>query len=150
MLLKNNSIPKKTHRGCCLYIKIPAQYKFISILLAFIESFTEKLAFNTGDIHNIKLSVDEAANNIIKHSYRNKSGIINAEFSFSDDILKIELIHRGNSFDLSKYSEPDLKKYIKERKKGGFGIYLMKNLMDNIIYASKDGTHRIILIKKKK
>lgn len=145
-----HSIAEKKLNNNFLYIKIPNDKKFIPLLLRVIESFTSNLQFDESDIHNIKLSVDEAVVNIIKHSYAGNPGYITGEMSFSDNTLRIVLIHTGIAFDLSKYSEPDIKRYIKERKKGGFGIYLMKNLMDNILYTSKDGIHKIILIKEKK
>lgn len=132
------------------YIKVPTMNKFIPLFLGLVESFTKSVGFNQNDVHNIKLSVDEATANIIKHSYKNTSGLITGEFSFIDGTLRIVLIHKGIAFDLSKYSEPDIQNYIKERKRGGFGIYLMKNLMDNILYTTKDGIHKIILIKEKK
>ncbi len=134
----------------CFYIKIPTDKKFIPVLLTVTENYAEQAFFDKNDIHNIVLSVDEAAANIIKHSYKNKSGFITGEFTFLENTLRIALIHQGSPFDLSKYSEPDIKKYIKERKKGGFGIYLMKNLMDNILYTSKNGIHKIILVKEKR
>lgn len=134
----------------CFYIKIPTSARFVPVLLALVESYADQSQFTRDDIHNIRLSVDEAIANIIKHAYKHDSGFITGELSFAGNMLRISLIHQGTPFDLSRYSEPDIKRYIKERKKGGFGIYLMKNLMDNILYTSKNGVHKIILIKEKK
>jgi serine/threonine-protein kinase RsbW len=48
---------------------------------------------------------------------------------------------------LLEYEVPDLKKVIEEKRKGGIGILLVKKIMDEIEFESKNGKNTCRLIK---
>jgi serine/threonine-protein kinase RsbW len=54
----------------------------------------------------------------------------------------------GKSFDPNTYSEPDLMQRIKEKKRGGMGVYLIRKLMDQVQYNRKGETNEIRMVKK--
>ena len=91
-------------------------------------------------INAFKLSIDEAATNIIKHAYKyNPDGIIEIRVSTlkEDGHTKfiVDIFDSGISFDSTRYSAPDMKEYFKKLRHGGLGIVLMKKLMDEVDYG---------------
>lgn len=62
--------------------------------------------------------------------------------------LSIEITDKGDAFNLLEYEVPDLKKVIEEKRKGGIGILLVKKIMDEIEFESKNGENTCRLIKK--
>ena len=53
----------------------------------------------------------------------------------------------GKQYDPLAKEDPDVTLSAKERKKGGLGIFMVKNTMDDVTYEYKDGKN-ILTIKK--
>ena len=56
------------------------------------------------------------------------------------------IVDSGNPFDYNSVMDPDLEKYIKERRKGGFGIYLVRQLNDEVRYERNGNINVLTLI----
>lgn len=105
--------------------------------------------FSEEDIHSIKLAVDEAYTNVIKHAYNfDASKNVRIKIDAHDSEFLITLIDEGNSFNADTYTEPNIPERIMLRKRGGVGVYLIHKLMDRVEYR-KDGVHNEILMSKK-
>lgn len=121
--------------------------------LARIRTFVKKQAsaagFNADEANKIVLAVDEACTNIIKHAYKySEFGKINININFNKVRLRISITDEGSHFNSSSVPEPDLKKYYEERRVGGLGMYLMKRLMDEVIYSQFNSKrNKVTLIK---
>jgi len=100
-------------------------------------------------IEGIKLAIDEALTNIIKHAYQFQKGKkIDIRLQFNGDRLTVILRDQGRSFAWGEVSEPDLKRYVREEREDGWGIFLIKNLMDEISYCPLKGEHNeMVMIK---
>ncbi len=122
----------------------------LSEIRDFISSVAKESGFNEEDVGKIILAVDEACTNVIKHAYGESStkGKIYLSVNFASNKLTIVIVDRGLHFEPGKIPEPDLEKYYKEKRKGGFGMFLMRKLMDEVNYDSfDDGKNRVTLSK---
>ena len=61
--------------------------------------------------------------------------------------VEITFIDNGAPYDPLAKADPDTTLSLKERKKGGLGIFMVKKSMDNVSYEYKDGNN-ILTIKK--
>lgn len=61
--------------------------------------------------------------------------------------VEITFIDNGKQYNPLAKPDPDITLAAKERKKGGLGIFMVKNSMDDVSYEYKDG--KIILTIKK-
>lgn len=59
-----------------------------------------------------------------------------------------EISDQGEAFNILTYEVPDLRKVMIEKRKGGLGIILVKKIMDEIEFESKNGTNVCRLIKR--
>ena len=121
--------------------------------LAEIRDFISSAALNAGftkdAIDNIILAVDEACTNIIKHAYKYfPDGEIVLTLKMAKDLFTIEIIDYGNSFEPGLIPNPDLKKYLDQRRVGGLGMYLMKTLMDEVKYKTVPGKFNQVSLSK--
>ena len=99
-------------------------------------------------VDQIILAVDEAATNIIKHALKYdslKEFMIDVETN-SKKIL-IRLIDDGPPFNDKTVPLPDIEKNIKNKKRGGLGIYMMKQTMDEVNFSRKAGKNYTEMIK---
>lgn len=115
----------------------------------FVASYAVKMGFPKEDVDDIRLAVDEAYTNIIKHAYNyDNTQSVEIILKLNDNEFHISLLDYGKTFDPTSYHEPNLKKQIKEKKRGGVGVYLMKKLMDKIEYRKRGQRNEIRMVKK--
>jgi serine/threonine-protein kinase RsbW len=114
----------------------------------FVAAYAKDLGLSDKEIGNIRLAVDEAYTNIIKHAYKNlPSKPVSIELGSTGDQLWISIKDEGESFDPSTYNEPDLKERIKNKQRGGMGVYLIQKLMDNVQYKRSGRMNEIRMVK---
>ena len=97
------------------------------------------------DRYNIELAVQEIAVNIVKHSYAHSSGEILMMVTLSEVPfhLTVVLEDNGISFNPENVPEPRLG----ELQEHGFGLFLVRQLMDKVEYHSENGRNRWRLVK---
>ena len=117
----------------------------------FVGEAARQLGFSEKEIYSIQLAADEASTNIIEHAYAGiDNGTIEIDCSIADDELKIVMRDNGRAFDPSSVPEPNVKADLSERKIGGLGMYLMRKLMDDVVYESfPDAGNTLTMIKRK-
>jgi serine/threonine-protein kinase RsbW len=118
-------------------------------LRSFLQRSLEAYGFSEVDRHQVTLAVEEVCTNLIIHSHAsNPKEVIYLEVKELKKKLAIEITDKGDAFNLLEYEVPDLKKVIEEKRKGGIGIFLVKKIMDEIEFESKNGKNTCRLIKK--
>lgn len=116
----------------------------------FIAEKASNFGFDEKKVSDIRLAVDEACTNIIKHAYHyNDKKSVEIKIGVDEDKLWVSLIDTGDAFDPNKYSKPDLKKQMRSRKRGGVGVYLIRKLMDEVEYLKKDDYNMIRMFKNR-
>ncbi|TYP93396.1 serine/threonine-protein kinase RsbW [Fodinibius salinus] len=129
---------------------VDASTKHLSEVRDFAGEHASAIGFNEQEIANIRLAVDEAYTNIIKHAYHSDNHkTVDIEIGYDDCEFWISLIDTGNAFDPSNYSKPDVRQKIRQKKRGGVGVYLIKKLMDNVEYHTDGSVNTIRMIKKR-
>lgn len=117
-------------------------------LRSFLQLSLKTYGFSEVDRHQLILAVEEVCANLIIHSHAcNPKELIYLEVKELKKKLSIEITDKGDAFNLLEYEVPDLKKVIEEKRKGGIGILLVKKIMDEIEFESKNGENTCRLIK---
>lgn len=101
-------------------------------------------------MNEIVLALDEMCSNLMIHAHNcNPDDQLELHINIpGKGKLIFEIIDDGSSFNINHFQEPDLGNLIHEKRKGGLGIRLVKSIMDNIEYLSKDGKNVCRLTKK--
>jgi anti-sigma regulatory factor (Ser/Thr protein kinase) len=117
----------------------------------FVGEAARQAGFSEKEIYSIQLAADEASTNIIEHAYAEiENGKIEIDCSITGGELKIVMRDNGKSFDPSSVPEPNVKAELSERKIGGLGMYLMRKLMDDVVYESfPNAGNTLTMIKRK-
>ncbi len=99
------------------------------------------------DACDIVLSVDEALTNVIMHGYdeadaRNNDLIyLDLELASQNSTQKVivRVSDHGKQFDIHSVPRPNLQENLSGRRIGGFGVFMMKTLMDTVnVYRNND------------
>ena len=139
-----------TDRNAIHTMSVQASTEHLSEVRDFVAKHARNFGFKKQDVADIRLAVDEAYTNIIKHSYKNDDQkSVDIELGYHGDEFWISLLDTGEAFDPSNYSKPDVRQKIKEKKRGGVGVFLIKKLMDQVEYLNDGTTNEIRMSKKR-
>ncbi len=100
----------------------------------------------------IRLSIEEAVENVVQYAYGTGNGWMEVSTDLNQEtfLLTIELKDAGIPFNPLEQKDPDITLSAEERQIGGLGIFLCKNLMDDISYSYKDGCNVLTMSKNVK
>jgi len=136
---KSNLLNKLTYSISSEKIKIKE-------MRAIIEEVAIKMNFDSEKIHDIKLAVNEAHANIIEHAYNGRSDqVIVFEIFIFENKLEICIMDTGPKID-QKILKTKGKNLI-DLEGSGYGVFLIKTLMDDVSYEMIGDKNRIRLIK---
>lgn len=132
-------------------LRIPSAKRYLGDVRTFVEAYAHQAGFAEHEVEHIKLAADEACTNIIEHAYQNQDqNAIELVISIQEQTFSILLRHRGKPFDAMLYHRPqDLRASLNARKGGGWGVFLMNRLMDEVAYRSENGTNEVLLTKRR-
>ncbi|MBD3180135.1 MAG: anti-sigma factor antagonist [Candidatus Latescibacteria bacterium] len=128
-------------------LKIQADENNLHEIRDFISDICWRIGFSQRETNNTKLAVDEACTNIIKHAYEGRAGEVEVRVEAEPRRIDINLFDQGRSFEWSDVKDPDLDEYVKMGKKGGLGIYLMNQLMDELDYTASPSGNKLHMSK---
>lgn len=116
----------------------------------FVIGVLEEYGLSDVDINKLVLAVDEICANLIIHSHNcNAEEFIELRIKIKKgEGITFEITDQGIGFNASNYAEPDLKDIVKQKKKGGVGLLLVKRIMDNIEFKSENSHNTCRLYKK--
>ncbi len=130
-------------------LSIPSHPKYLHLVRNVMENIVMGMGFSEPECSRMILAFDEACSNIIKHSCGGDPSIaIDITFYVSSDELKVRLRDFGKcgkGFDIEKCAHKD----VKEVTPGGFGVNIIKCVMDTVEYSSCAEEGNVLTISKK-
>jgi sigma-B regulation protein RsbU (phosphoserine phosphatase) len=99
-------------------------------------------------LFKIRLSVEEIIENVVQYAYENGAGYLEISTDREDNILTIRFKDAGKPFNPLEKPDPDITLSATDRPIGGLGIYLCKQLMDDLYYEYKDNCNTLTIKKK--
>ncbi|MDR8392052.1 ATP-binding protein [Aliifodinibius sp. S!AR15-10] len=131
-------------------MRVQASTEHLAEVRNFVAKHAKSFGFKKQDVADIRLAVDEAYTNIIKHAYKHdKNRLVDIKLGYNSNEFWVSLLDSGKTFDPSSYTEPDVREKIKQKKRGGVGVYLIKKLMDDVEYSKEGQLNKIRMTKKK-
>ena len=120
-------------------LRLTAKLKNLDQIRRFVQESSEAFGVAPGDVLNVLLAVDEAVTNIIVHGYAGRGGPLEIEITRSPGALVIRLRDEARPFDPTGVPAPDLTVPLEEQAPGRLGIYLIRRVMNEVIYRRQPG-----------
>jgi len=115
-------------------------------VIAWFEVFADTHAFAAPLRRKVKLVFDELLANVIAYAWPdNPAGAIEVRLELDRDELVMTLADDGVPFNPLQASRPEVHRSLAERKPGGLGIHLTRELMDALSYQHKAGRNIVTL-----
>ncbi|WP_072715838.1 ATP-binding protein [Rhodothermus profundi] len=129
-------------------LRIPSATRYLQTVRRFVERHARAAGLSEEAIEQLKLAVDEACTNIIKHAYKGRPDRpIDIAVLIEPDRFIVRIRDQGEAFDPAHYRAPDLPTLIRQRQGGGLGVRLIRQLMDEVTYQSRGAYNEVRLIK---
>ena len=130
-------------------LKIPTHSTNLKIIRDFISDIAGKAGFTDEVKFDIALAVDEACTNVIKHAYRGGVGReITINVRYDSEKIVIAVSDSGNGFDTSSVDNFDIGAKLKKMERGGLGIHLIKETMDEVEFKSDPKAENSVVMTK--
>jgi serine phosphatase RsbU (regulator of sigma subunit) len=106
----------------------------------FLNSFFQKNDVDQAILSKLDLALEEALANVIMYAYpKGENGEVSLAIELKDGVVCSEISDRGMPFNPLHQQEANLDVALEERKIGGLGIHLIKEIMDSVGYEYKEG-----------
>ena len=117
-------------------IQIPSLVENIRIVESFIDNAKEKYALDDDIYGNIMIAVIESVNNAIVHgNQEDKDKNVELTAKFEEERVKFTIEDQGSGFNFSDLPDPTAPENLENI--GGRGIFLMKNLADEVAFGEE-------------
>ena len=98
---------------------------------------------------SLNLALEEAVTNVMLYAYpEGTDGLVEIDAVAGEDQVSFVLCDNGKPFDPTAAPEADINLSVEERPIGGLGIYLVRNIMDEVSYERDRGKNLLTMIKK--
>ena len=98
-------------------------------------------------IRDIEVSSSEILANIDMYAYQEQGGELGVSVKVKGRRAKVVFRDKGPEYDPLLKDNPDIEQRIKDHKKGGFGLFLVRKLMDDVGYIRKEDFN-VLTIKR--
>lgn len=107
----------------------------VPMLGEWMEVTGEQLGLPMAAVFQLNLALEEAFVNVVDYAYPGKNGMpVQLNMDGTGETLTFTLIDEGEPFDPTALDEPDTSLSAEERPIGGLGVFLVKQIMDEVRY----------------
>lgn len=111
-----------------------------------IVSRLESLEYSMRDVFGVRLALEEALVNAIKHGNGlDPDKTVRVNCLIEDDLLRVEIEDQGSGFNMSDVPDPTAEENLE--RPCGRGIMLIRSFMTSVEYNAKG--NRVVLEKKR-
>ncbi len=124
-------------------ISIKAEKKNLKKVRTFLENVFAQMQVPEVESNQLILVVDEILANLIIHSAKNDvQKDIDISLTESEGEVTFEIYdYNSPYFDLTQHEDANLQDLKKQKRKGGMGLTLVKNIMDEVEVYYEDNTN---------
>lgn len=121
----------------------------ITRLYEFIEDIGNDFSLSPDIVFNLNLVLEEAVVNVINYAYpKEEHQYIYLSATMKDGSIVLVLTDTGKEFDPTAAPEADITLSADERQIGGLGIFLIRQIMNEVKYERIEGKNVLTLEKK--
>ena len=121
----------------------------VSKLNEFVDEIGNEFSLTPDVVFNLNLVLEEAVVNVINYAYpKEEHQSIYLSASLREGSIVLILTDTGKEFDPTMAPDVDITLSADEREIGGLGIFLIRQIMNEVKYERIDGKNILTLEKK--
>ena len=136
-------LQKPEHIEPPVSIRLPAGIENLPEFLGPVLAFASAHHLSEDRKNDLELALEETLVNIFSYAYPEKPGHVELSCRIADGHLVILIEDKGLPFSMVSAVTPNINADLLERKIGGLGVHLIKNLMDDVRYR-REGDRNVL------
>ena len=118
-----------------IMVTFPSQKRYVHMITTVASNAAVIAGFDKAVAGKVAIATDEAVTNVIKHAYHeDPDKQITFKVEINPESLVIKILHTGEALNKNAIKLPVMENYIKNRQKGGLGLYIINQFMDEVDY----------------
>jgi serine/threonine-protein kinase RsbW len=126
-------------------VQMPARQAALDLLLERFEAFARRQRMLTGLRRDVHLVLDEIVSNVVHANVKTRATRVGLELVLDRGSVSLEIIDNGKAFDPTMVQPA--RGSILDRPVGGFGIQLVRGLMDTVSYTRQHGSNHLVMTR---
>lgn len=124
-------------------LSIKTEKQNLKIVRTFLEKVLKEIQVSDIEANQLILVVDEILANLMIHSAKdNEKKDIDLTITEESGEITFEIYdYNSPFFDLTQHEDANLRELVKQKRKGGMGLTLVKNIMDEVEVYHEDNTN---------
>lgn len=132
-------------------LRIRNETEFLSVVREAVREVVTLSRFPEAELNRLTLAVDESVTNIMEHAYEHDlegNEEIEVSLEANAEVFIACIRDWGTTFDPLDVPAPNLADHVREGRKHGLGIFLIRQIMDDVSYSTKqDGMNELRMLK---
>ncbi len=135
--------------GSSIVFRVPARFIDVRLLGISINALFSNLGFTDIETFQLELAITEAANNIVKHSYKFASGMdLNMKFTVMEDSVSCIFVDKGEFTNfLTNNAQGEIATDTVALPSSSRGICIICDVMDEVSYRRSGDKNILKLVK---
>ena len=130
-------------------LTLPNDVQEVPQLAAFVDEICEAAGIDMGTTMKMNLAIEEAVVNVMTYAYPpDTKGEVRIEAQVHESYVEFVISDDGQPFNPTEVKEADTTLSAEERDIGGLGIFLVRQLMDTVVYRRDNGQNILTISKK--
>ena len=131
------------------HLTLPNNIEAIPQLNEFIDIICEEQGIDFDAAMSLNLALEEAVVNVMDYAYpEGTEGYVDIDADADDESLTFVISDQGKEFDPTIKGNMDMNINPAERDLGGMGIFIMKNIMNQVTYQRLEGKNLLTMKKE--
>jgi serine/threonine-protein kinase RsbW len=122
-----------------IILELPSSSEYVLLARLVVSCAGQLAEFEPEEVYDLKLAVTEAVTNVIRHTAVDSFQI---EYRILPRAVEITVTDEGGGFDVGELTG-------KPGEHGGFGLTVIRSLVDEVILNSTAGGTRLKMIRRK-
>jgi serine/threonine-protein kinase RsbW len=128
-------------------IRLAADERAVARVTGWVQRFCNRHSLSRAITDVVCLCLEEVVSNIVEHGYERQAGRFSIELHCDDRALSVVIEDQGKPFDPTQAAIPHDDGILASRREGGFGLRLVKGLVDDVVYQRAGTMNRLKLVK---
>ncbi len=139
--LPNGSNPQR--------LRITNRVSELHKLKEFVDNICNRAGIDKGTCESLNLAMEEAVVNVVMYAYdKGVDGNIDITARIMGSELEFTITDNGKEFDPTQKEDADVTLPLEERTIGGLGVFIMKKIMDGVVY-NRAGDKNVLRLTKR-
>jgi len=137
--------------GQIFSLRLPAELDQLPVFLDHVRQTADTAGLMDAQGARLELAVEEALVNVFNYAYAGQAhaGAVTCRVMVETDGLTVEIVDEGPPFDPLARPDPDTALELEQRQPGGLGIFMIRQLTDEVNYRREAGQN-VLTIRMRK